>query len=119
MVDIAINEPSLTPAYLIVTFGGWWGIPREYRAVPWALLESDEVGELYLPMSRDELKIGPPLERPDLKHWTDEGVREEIHRYYASFGSTKTGPPPDPLVESAHPTAKEIATHETTETKLQ
>lgn len=101
VVDVAIDEPSLTPAYLIVTFRGWWGMPREFRAIPWTLLESDEAGDLYLPMSRAELKIGPPLERPDLKHWTDHGVREEIHRYYARFGPTKTGPPPALMVESA------------------
>jgi hypothetical protein len=109
LVDVAIDEPSLTPAYLIVTFRGWWFMRREFRAIPWTLLENDEAGDLYLPMSREEVKIGPPLERPDLKHWSDEGVREEIHRYYANFGPTRTGPSPELMVESAPQTAKDDA----------
>jgi sporulation protein YlmC with PRC-barrel domain len=87
--DVAIEKVSGKVAYAILSFGGMLGIGTHYHPVPWKLLHYDLDKRAYIvPMEKEQLEKAPMINANELSGWTDELTREEIFRYYGTYGLT-------------------------------
>lgn len=87
--DVAIEKVSGDVAYAILSFGGLLGVGAKYHPVPWKLLKYDVDNRAYvIPMDKDDLEKAPMIDATALSGWSDEHSREEIYRYYGTYGLT-------------------------------
>lgn len=87
--DVAIEKVSGDVAYAILSFGGMLGIGAQYHAVPWKLLKYDLDQRAYvIPLEKSELEKAPMIDESQLSGWSDEMNRDEIYRFYGTYGLT-------------------------------
>jgi hypothetical protein len=81
---VMIEKRSGKVAYAVMTFGGFFGIGEEYRALPWSLLRYDEALDAYELNLTDEQLRGAPVSGREFyeRGTTDRDWERRIHDYY-------------------------------------
>lgn len=76
--DVMIDKTSGKVAYAVITFGGFLGMGKERRALPWAVLSYDTGKDGYVTQASDEtLK-----KTPDLGDYGDRAWGTRLHQHY-------------------------------------
>ena len=80
-----IVSPDNKPSYALVSYGGFLGLGEEQAAVPVAALRVSPDKYVFLPMTADQLKAAPKLERGTADWWTNDNFRAQNDQYYAQL----------------------------------
>jgi hypothetical protein len=86
--DVAIDEATGKVAYAILRYGGFLGVGRRCRPVPWSLLAYDPRNGGYVTvLDRLAVEGGPTFGTDILEAKDDAAYREKVHGYYADHGA--------------------------------
>lgn len=87
--SVAIDQATGKVAFAVLRHGGFLGLRRRCRPIPWSLLAYDaRSGGYVVPLERATVEAGPSFEGEVLGARDDRGFREKVHRYYAGHGAT-------------------------------
>jgi hypothetical protein len=81
--NVMIDKPSGKVVYAVMSFGGFFGIGKDRRPLPWGMLRYDTDRGGYI-ADIDERKLqGAPVyqDSPDF-NWEDEQWGRSMHDYY-------------------------------------
>lgn len=84
-IEDVIVSPDNKPSYALVSYGGFLGLGEEQAAVPVAALRVSPDKYVFLPMTADQLKAAPKLQRGTADWWTNENFRAQNDQYYAQL----------------------------------
>ncbi len=84
-IEDVIVSPDNKPSYALVSYGGFLGLGEEQAAVPVAALRVSPDKYVFLPMTADQLKAAPKLERGTADWWTNDNFRAQNDQYYAQL----------------------------------
>jgi hypothetical protein len=84
-IEDVIVSPDNKPSYALVTYGGFLGLGENQAAVPVAALRVSPDKYVFIPMTADQLKAAPKLERNTADWWTNENFRVQNDEYYANL----------------------------------
>jgi hypothetical protein len=84
-IEDVIVSPDNKPSYALVSYGGFLGLGEEQAAVPVAALRVSPDRYVFLPMTADQLKAAPKLQRGTADWWTNENFRAQNDQYYAQL----------------------------------
>jgi hypothetical protein len=86
--DVAIDEATGKVAYAVLRYGGFLGMRRRCRPVPWSLLAYDARLDVYVTrMDRASVERGPTFGADVLRARDDRAYRDKVHGYYAKHGA--------------------------------
>jgi hypothetical protein len=84
-IEDVIVSPDNKPSYALVSYGGFLGLGEEQAAVPVAALRVSPDKYVFIPMTADQLKAAPKLQRGTADWWTNENFRAQNDQYYAQL----------------------------------
>ena len=84
-IEDVIVSPDNKPSYALVSYGGFLGLGENQAAVPVAALRVSPDKYVFIPMTADQLKAAPKLERNTADWWTNENFRTQNDQYYANL----------------------------------
>jgi len=76
--DVMIDKTSGKVAYAVITFGGFLGMGKERRALPWSVLSYDTDKDGYVTQASDDTLKNTP----DLGDYGDREWGTQLHKYY-------------------------------------
>jgi sporulation protein YlmC with PRC-barrel domain len=76
--DVMIDKASGKVAYAVVTFGGFLGMGKERRALPWSVLTYDTGKDGYVTGASDDVLRNTP----DLGDYADRNWGTRLHQHY-------------------------------------
>jgi sporulation protein YlmC with PRC-barrel domain len=76
--DLMIDKTSGKVAYAVVTFGGFLGMGKERRALPWSVLTYDTEKDGYVTQASDDLLKSTP----QLGNYGDRDWGTQLHQHY-------------------------------------
>jgi sporulation protein YlmC with PRC-barrel domain len=76
--DVMIDKTSGKVAYAVITFGGFLGMGKERRALPWSVLAYDTDKDGYVTQASDDTLKNTP----DLGDYGDREWGAQLHKYY-------------------------------------
>ena len=80
--DVVLDRSASRIAYLIVSYGGLFGIGEKHFAVPWQAFGQTADRELSLGIDPEELKNAPGFEKGTLPITADPLFHKEVHSFY-------------------------------------
>ncbi len=87
--DVAIDEATGKAAYAILRHGGFLGLRRRRRPIPWSLLAYDARKDGYVAaVDRAAVEAGPSFEVDVTGASDDRAFRDKVHDYYAPHGAS-------------------------------
>lgn len=84
-IEDVIVSPDNKPSYALVSYGGFLGLGEEQAAVPIAALRISPDRYVFIPMTAEQLKAAPKLQRGTADWWTNENFRAQNDQYYAQL----------------------------------
>ena len=84
-IEDVIVSPDHKPSYALISYGGFLGLGENQAAVPVAALRISPDKYVFLPMTADQLKAAPQLQRGTADWWTNENFRAQNDEYYAKL----------------------------------
>jgi hypothetical protein len=84
-IEDVIVSPDNKPSYALVSYGGFLGLGENQAAIPVAALRVSPDKYVFIPMTADQLKAAPKLERNTADWWTNENFRAQNDQYYANL----------------------------------
>ncbi len=84
-IEDVIVSPDNKPSYALISYGGFLGLGENQAAVPVAALRISPDKYVFLPMTADQLKAAPQLQRGTADWWTNENFRVQNDEYYANL----------------------------------
>jgi hypothetical protein len=84
-IEDVIVSPDNKPSYALVSYGGFLGLGEDQAAVPIAALRVSPDNYVFIPMTADQLKAAPKLQRGTADWWTNENFRAQNDQYYAQL----------------------------------
>ena len=86
--DVAIDQATGKPAYAVLHHGGFLGLGRRCRPIPWSLIAYDPRRDGYVTgLDRAAVAGGPSFGGEGLEARDDAGDRERVFAYYARHGA--------------------------------
>jgi hypothetical protein len=85
-IDDIVVSPDNTPAYALVSYGGFLGMGEEQTAVPVTSIRFSEDNYAFVNFNADQLKAAPKFERGSSEWWGNEQWRKDNQTYYDSLG---------------------------------
>lgn len=82
--DVIVSRDN-KPSYALITYGGFLGLGKNQAAVPVAALRVSPDKYVFVPMTEEQLKAAPTLERNTADWWTNENFRAQNDEYYAKL----------------------------------
>ena len=80
---IMLDKPTGQVAYVVLSYGGIFGLGDKLFALPWNILSYDASSDCFrIPLNKEQLKNSPGF---DKNHWPDMSsatFKESIHNYY-------------------------------------
>lgn len=84
-IEDVIVSPDNKPSYALVTYGGFLGLGENQAAIPVAALSVSPDKYVFIPMTADQLKAAPQLQRGTADWWTNDNFRAQNDKYYSSL----------------------------------
>jgi sporulation protein YlmC with PRC-barrel domain len=84
-IDDVVVSPDNTPAYALISYGGFLGMGQEQTAVPIKSIRFSEDNYAFVAFNADQLKAAPKFERGTSDWWGNEQWRKDNDAYYNSL----------------------------------
>jgi hypothetical protein len=84
-IEDVIVSPDNKPSYALVSYGGFLGLGEDQAAVPITALRISPDRYVFIPMTAEQLKAAPKLQRGTADWWTNENFRAQNDQYYAQL----------------------------------
>ena len=84
-IEDVIVSPDNKPSYALISYGGFLGLGKNQAAVPVATLRVSPDKYVFIPVTADQLRAAPQLERGTADWWTNENFRAQNDEYYAQL----------------------------------
>ena len=78
--DVMLDKATGKVAYAVVTFGGFLGMGKERRALPWSVLHYDQGRDAYVADATDDILRGTP----ELGDYTDRAWGTRLHQHFGA-----------------------------------
>ena len=82
-IEDVIVSPDNKPSYALISYGGFLGLGEDQAAVPVAALRISPDQYVFVPMTADQLRAAPKLQRGTADWWTNDNFRAQNDEYYA------------------------------------
>jgi sporulation protein YlmC with PRC-barrel domain len=84
-IDDVVVSPDNTPAYALISYGGFLGMGEDQTAVPINSIRFSEDNYAFVSFNADQLKAAPKFQRGTSEWWGNEQWRKENDTYYNSL----------------------------------
>jgi sporulation protein YlmC with PRC-barrel domain len=84
-IDDIVVSPDNTPAYALISYGGFLGMGEEQTAVPVNSIRFSEHNYAFVNFNADQLKAAPKFQRGTSDWWGNEQWRKDNDTYYNSL----------------------------------
>jgi sporulation protein YlmC with PRC-barrel domain len=84
-IDDIVVSPDNTPAYALISYGGFLGMGEEQTAVPVNSIRFSEDNYAFVNFNADQLKAAPKFQRGTSDWWGNEQWRKDNETYYNSL----------------------------------
>ena len=81
--DIVVSSDN-TPAYALISYGGFLGLGEDQAAVPVSEIRVSEDNYYFVDITGEQLQAAPKLKRGTSDWWSNASWRDENDKYYAS-----------------------------------
>jgi sporulation protein YlmC with PRC-barrel domain len=85
-IDDIVVSPDNTPAYALISYGGFLGMGEDQTAVPVTSIRFSEDNYAFVNFNADQLKAAPKFQRGSNEWWGNEQWRKDNQAYYDSLG---------------------------------
>lgn len=85
-IDDIVVSPDNTPAYALISYGGFLGMGEDQTAVPVNSLRFSEDNYAFVNFNADQLKAAPKFQRGTSDWWGNDQWRKDNQAYYDSLG---------------------------------
>jgi hypothetical protein len=84
-IDDIVVSPDNTPAYALISYGGFLGMGEDQTAVPVTSIRFSEDNYAFVSFNADQLKAAPKFQRGTSEWWGNEQWRKDNDTYYNSL----------------------------------
>lgn len=84
-IDDIVVSPDNTPAYALISYGGFLGMGEDQTAVPVTSIRFSEDNYAFVNFNADQLKAAPKFQRGSNEWWGNEQWRKDNQAYYDSL----------------------------------
>jgi PRC-barrel domain len=84
-IDDIVVSPDNTPAYALISYGGFLGMGEEQTAVPVTSIRFSEDNYAFVNFNADQLKAAPKFQRGSSDWWGNDQWRKDNETYYNSL----------------------------------
>jgi len=83
--DVMLNKASGRTEYVLMNFGGLFGIGERYHPLPWHVLRYDAAqGGYVVDLDRRRLEAAPSYQSAEVSRWSDDGWGRSVDDYYGA-----------------------------------
>ena len=80
--EVVMNAFNTSVEFLVMSYGGFWGLGEKRFAVPWHAVRFDHDKQVYvLNLSQDEIADLPPYEKDAWPDFSDDRWNRNVHSY--------------------------------------
>jgi len=84
-IDDIVVSPDNTPAYALISYGGFLGMGEDQTAVPVTSIRFSEDNYAFVNFNADQLKAAPKFQRGSSDWWGNDQWRKDNETYYNSL----------------------------------
>lgn len=84
-IDDIVVSPDNTPAYALISYGGFLGMGEDQTAVPINSIRFSQDNYAFVNFNADQLKGAPKFQRGSSDWWGNEQWRKDNDTYYNSL----------------------------------